>query len=140
MTDPMKDGERPRRIRLSRAKGWRMPENTVKVDRSTKWGNPFVVGEDGTAAECVDLYRKLVLGCLINFSCRPHPAEQRVALRHVLGNSHALRGKNLACWCAIISHGAYVPCHADVLLSIANGIPMDEVILENTRRAKGETL
>ena len=23
-----------------------MPENTVKVDRTTKWGNPFVIGKD----------------------------------------------------------------------------------------------
>ena len=32
---------RPIRVQLSRKKGWRMPENTVKVDRTTKWGNPF---------------------------------------------------------------------------------------------------
>jgi len=31
----------PERIRLSRAKGWRMPEDAVKVDRSTPWSNPF---------------------------------------------------------------------------------------------------
>jgi hypothetical protein len=35
----------PERIQLKRAKGWRMPENTVKVDRTTKWGNPFVPGK-----------------------------------------------------------------------------------------------
>jgi hypothetical protein len=31
----------PKRIQLRRTKGWRMPANTVKVDRSTKYGNPF---------------------------------------------------------------------------------------------------
>lgn len=31
----------PVRIQLSRAKGWKMPAHTVKVDRSTSWGNPF---------------------------------------------------------------------------------------------------
>ena len=31
------------RIRLSRQRGWRMPEGAVKVDRSTKWGNPFAL-------------------------------------------------------------------------------------------------
>jgi Domain of unknown function (DUF4326) len=52
-----------------------------------------------------------------------------------------LSGKNLACFCALIDHhGNYVPCHADVLLSIANNTPMEEVIRENIRRAKGETL
>ena len=30
----------PKRIQLSRAKGWRMPPNTVKVDRSTRWNWP----------------------------------------------------------------------------------------------------
>lgn len=35
----------PERIQLSRRKGWKMPPNTVKVDRSTPWGNPFAVGE-----------------------------------------------------------------------------------------------
>ena len=31
----------PVRVQLKRAKGWRMPPGTVKVDRTTKWGNPF---------------------------------------------------------------------------------------------------
>lgn len=52
------------RVRLSRAKGWKMPPNTVKVDRATCWGNPFVVGKHGTAAECVELYRKLAAGLI----------------------------------------------------------------------------
>lgn len=29
------------RIQLSRAAGWRMPADTVRVDRATKWGNPY---------------------------------------------------------------------------------------------------
>ncbi|MBF9653902.1 DUF4326 domain-containing protein, partial [Streptococcus pseudopneumoniae] len=36
----------PVRIQLRRTKGWRMPANTVKVDRTTIYGNPFRVGED----------------------------------------------------------------------------------------------
>ena len=35
----------PRRIRLSRARGWRLPENAVNVARPGPWGNPFVVGK-----------------------------------------------------------------------------------------------
>lgn len=31
----------PVRVQLSRAKGWRMPENTVPVARPGPWGNPF---------------------------------------------------------------------------------------------------
>lgn len=38
---------KPVRVQLKRTKGWRMPPNTVKVDRTTKWGNPFVVGKPG---------------------------------------------------------------------------------------------
>lgn len=36
---------KPQRIQLKRTRGWRMPPNTVKVDRSTKWGNPFIPGQ-----------------------------------------------------------------------------------------------
>ena len=37
------EGAEPVRVQLSRAKGWRMPPNTVKVcrGRGMKWGNPF---------------------------------------------------------------------------------------------------
>jgi hypothetical protein len=32
-----------------------------------------------------------------------------------------LRGKNLACYCKLMDNaGNYVPCHADVLLDLAN--------------------
>ena len=31
----------PKRIQLSRTKGWRKPEGAVVVSRPTKWGNPF---------------------------------------------------------------------------------------------------
>jgi hypothetical protein len=37
--------EAPKRIQLSREKGWRLPDNAVKVDRSTQWGNPYRIGE-----------------------------------------------------------------------------------------------
>ena len=30
----------PRRVQLRRSKGWTMPPDTVKVDRTTRWGNP----------------------------------------------------------------------------------------------------
>ena len=99
------------RIQLSRAKGWRMPPNTVKVDRSTKWGNPFVVGTHGTRAECVDLFTKLLGGylCLSVGDPRKQQAYVDMARR----DRAELKGKNLACWCPL---GA--PCHADVLLQL----------------------
>ena len=103
----------PQRVRLSRAKGWKMPPNTVKVDRATTWGNPFVVGTHGTAAECVDLYEKLACG-LLCLSTRNVKEQERARLAMVLARTD-LRGRNLACWCALDK-----PCHADVLLEIAN--------------------
>lgn len=51
----------PVRIQRKRTKGWKMPENTVSVTRPGKWGNPFKVGIDGTAAECVKKYRNYIL-------------------------------------------------------------------------------
>jgi hypothetical protein len=103
----------PKRIRLSRAKGWRMPPDTVKVDRATKWGNPFIVGVHGTRAECVELYR-LMLAELMAMG-NANLEEQRIARAHLVAHITELRGKDLACWCN--SDG---PCHADALLEIAN--------------------
>ena len=92
----------PARIQRSRAKGWRMPENTVIVDRSTKWGNPFI-GEGPTdRAYVTRLYRE--------FLQRPEQADLRLRARL------ELKGRNLACWCP-----PGEPCHADELLEVANG-------------------
>ena len=97
----------PERIQRKRTKGWRMPPNTVDVTRSSKWGNPFVVDAHLDAAGAVALYREHMCG-----SAKGLMRWNRDRLREQL---HELRGKNLACWCPI---GA--PCHADVLLEIAN--------------------
>ncbi len=95
----------PERIQLSRRKGWRKPENTVVVARPSQWGNPFRVGENAIdQAQAVEQFRNLVMD--------PGRTYQgfRQTVREQLG------GKNLACWC----HPG-TPCHADVLLEIANG-------------------
>lgn len=110
----------PVRIQLSRKKGWRMPPNTVKVDRTTKWGNLFIVGQHGTRAECVRLFQLLMAGNIcISIGKNPdgtHHADGQITFyKHVRRNRHHLRGKNLACWCPLDQ-----PCHADVLLEIAN--------------------
>jgi hypothetical protein len=102
----------PQRIQLRRARGWRMPENTVKVDRTTPWGNPFVVGRHGNAAYCVQLLEYLLAG-LVCVST-DNVDEQRTYLAHAIAHRHELRGKNLACWCRPDR-----PCHADLLLRLA---------------------
>ena len=90
-----------------------MPHNTVKVDRTTKWGNPFITGRDGTQAECVDLYCKMLAGWLAVTS-GPSIDELKAVRQHVLDNIKNLSGSNLACWCA------KEPCHGSVLLKLAN--------------------
>lgn len=135
----------PVRIRRRRTRGWKMPPNTVYVGRPTKWGNPFdfrraehcwnalAFGCRGDAAGrreasvvafrqwlcdprgrikeldfCVvlDAGEKTVeIGPRVRIGAAPSIAEIR----------SALRGKNLACWCPLDR-----PCHADVLLELAN--------------------
>ena len=31
--------------------------NAVRIDRQTKWGNPFIIGVDGTRDEVCDKYK-----------------------------------------------------------------------------------
>jgi hypothetical protein len=102
----------PTRIQLKRTKGWRMPPNTVKVDRSTRWGNHIVVGSDRgigyrpwTAEDAVAQFREEMEAAIS--PDRPDGSEPL--------DLSPLKGRNLACWCRL---GA--PCHADVLLELAN--------------------
>ena len=100
----------PRRVQLRRSKGWRMPDNTVKVDRSTRYGNPFRVGDPGIAdatASIERFRRALRSGELMHGDADSPFAPENLRA--------ALRGKNLACWCPLDA-----PCHADLLLQIAN--------------------
>lgn len=93
----------PVRVTLSRKAGWRMPANTVKVCRPTKYGNPHAVGfchvcgVEHTQAEAVEEFRAML------------------ELAEIPADLSELRGKNLACWCK-----TGTPCHADVLIDLAN--------------------
>lgn len=110
---------KPQRIQLSRKKGWRMPPDTVKVDRTTRFGNPFIVGTDGIAVECV--YQVILLNagyhCIsASRACVDRQDKYFKTLQAEMKAGYpALRGKNLACWCRIGQ-----PCHGDVLLLIVN--------------------
>jgi hypothetical protein len=111
---------KPQRIQLSRRKGWRMPPNTVKVDRSTRFGNPFIVGANGSALECVYHFGLMVSGYICASSGHACFERQEASAAVLKAEKSAgwpnLKGKNLACWCA-----PGKPCHADVLLCLANG-------------------
>jgi len=105
----------PDRIQLRRTKGWRLPGNAENVARPGPWGNPFVIGRDGTREECVALYAALLNGKVCETATAPM-AQQRKVQAHVAAKLETLRGKDLACWCP---HDGR-PCHADVLLRLAN--------------------
>lgn len=108
----------PQRIQLSRKKGWRLPENTVVVSRPSKWGNHWHVGEPPAAKKSwkdvftVSTRQEAVRNFRLCMEAHPGMCEEA---------REELRGKNLACWCKIYDEdGLRVPCHADVLLEIAN--------------------
>ncbi len=92
----------PQRVQRMRSKGWRMPENTVYVGRPTRWGNPNDWRWHGRTG-AVKLYKAQW------FEYLSKEPKALVRLKQSLG------GKNLACWCPLGR-----PCHADVLLELAN--------------------
>lgn len=107
----------PIRIQRRRIKGWKMPQNTIYVGRPSVYGNPFKIGDDvsghgiiKTQEHLVQVYREwLQLRKSGAYGERPEwRKETEVMLQK-------LKGKNLACWCALNK-----ACHADVLLEFAN--------------------
>lgn len=105
---------KPVRIQRKRTPGWKMPANTIYVGRPTRWGNPARVGmwKGFTRADAVEAFRcwmrrDLSYRSWENIHGKP-PATEEI--------TRALRGKNLACFCPLDQ-----PCHADVLLELANG-------------------
>lgn len=113
---------KPQRIQLSRAKGFNLQVasnlrnglDAVNVSRPGPWGNPFVVGKDGTRPPCLHSYR-LMLGGYISLNARASMGAQLAARDYIKANRESLRGKNLACWCPV-----GVACHADLLMEVAN--------------------
>jgi len=102
----------PKRIQRKRTKGWRMPAGAVSVTRPGLFGNPYYVSD---AQEDVFDPQWCVLP-------EEAVAKYRVYLRRTtrgrqiaLCARRTLRGKDLACFCP-----PGKPCHADVLLEIAN--------------------
>lgn len=118
------------RVQLSRRKGWRMPENTVKVSRPGKFGNPFPVKKATSTSMGVTsdvwivgtwegpaLWIRDSEAEAIEIAVKAYRAWLNQPAQSALLDAARieLRGKNLACWCRSGS-----PCHADVLLEIAN--------------------
>lgn len=97
----------PDRIQLSRKKGWRKPENTVVVGRPSRWGNPWIILTPGGRSLMVKRFREMLTTDTEAREAFGYPSDDEIRAE--------LAGKNLACWCRLDQ-----PCHADVLLEIAN--------------------
>lgn len=139
--------ETPHRVQLRRTKGWRMPPNTVKVDRSTRFGNPFHcnyvagAGVDDVACElcdpdagycCLRTFREYVVSGIErrpsvtgSFFAGLDAVNGYPTRTRLVAGLDDLRGKNLACWCALDR-----PCHADILLELANADPARDAAMK----------
>jgi Domain of unknown function (DUF4326) len=68
----------------------------IYIGRPSKWGNPFVIGKDGTRVQVIEKYEAWL---------RTQP--------DLLAALPELRGKVLGCWCSPQA------CHGDVLVRLA---------------------
>lgn len=122
----MSRADKPKRIQRKRTKGWRMPEGTVSVTRPGPFGNPFLVQEcreagfvgtdEEIAHRCVEAFRAWIDSPYWRTNWDGEESER--ARARILRRLSELRGKDLACWCDLDQ-----PCHADVLLELANAEP-----------------
>ena len=103
----------PQRIQRKRSKGWRMPEGAVYVGRPSRWGNPFRIGETYQISSPGETRYGVVRDNAHAVDLFQDYLNLRGDLVAKIGQE--LRGRDLACWCP-----AGQPCHADVLLRIAN--------------------
>ncbi len=76
----------------------KIPEDAVYIGRPSIFGNPYIVGIDGSRTEVIEKYRRYLA---LNNSLREEVIKQ-------------LKGKDLVCWCSPKQ------CHGDVLIEIAN--------------------
>jgi Domain of unknown function (DUF4326) len=118
----------PKRIQRRRVKGWRMPEGAVNCTRPGKWENPFVIG---TYYMKGDAFGRKATPQMAWTSTSERYADERFTkienaeqavewfrwyrTTYPLADIEELRGKDLACWCALDA-----VCHVDVLLELAN--------------------
>jgi hypothetical protein len=113
---------KPQRIQRRRTRGYNMQAEShalnglecVSVARPGRWGNPFRVGVDGDAAECVRKYSEMLLPYR-------HHGKNSGMEKFFLSEANLemirseLGGKNLACFCRIGD-----VCHGDLLLKLAS--------------------
>lgn len=102
----------PKRIQRQRTKGWRKPEGALYVGRGSQWGNPWRVGEPSPWAPYEPMDHAGAVA-VFRYGIDTEPG-RAIARRE-------LAGRDLMCWCPLEdAKGNRVPCHADVLLELAN--------------------
>jgi hypothetical protein len=117
---------KPIRVQRKRTKGFKLPENTVCVTRGTKWGNPFKIGNyyrispTGWMTPCEESSIKQAANDGIHVYIKDNVDAVELYSKYMKNlmfppDFKELKGKNLACFCALDK-----PCHADILLQIAN--------------------
>lgn len=125
----------PVRVQRQRRKGFKMPEGAVYVGRGTRFGNPWKVERFAPVPGDTKEYAAVLRGYRGVDYVHPFDHYREAAQRAVAGyHVHltrgegptaeeiaTLKGKDLACWCA-----PGMPCHADILLKLANAEKHDE--------------
>lgn len=112
----------PGRIQMRRTAGWRKPAGAIYCGRPSLFGNPFPVSVHGRE-KAVELHRRWLEGSMSAEEMKELSAADRLPdaislvdlRRMVLDRLQELRGHDLACWCRLDQ-----PCHAEVLLELAN--------------------
>lgn len=111
---------KPVRIQRLRKKGWTVTSatanglETVYVGRGTRFGNPFVVGKDGTLEEVLAKYENHIFPYEHG---KKSILDYQTTLMNIASIITDLKGKNLMCWCKLDCK-----CHADILLKVANQV------------------
>lgn len=135
----------PERVQLRRVKGWKMPADTMSVARPSRWGNPYpvqrvrnglVMAFDWAGNPSRDLWEIWRRDSHFSFPVDDLAVQMSVDLFRRLCERFAafeprgyrawldpLRGQHLACYCPLAyPDGSHHPCHADVLLELANDL------------------
>jgi hypothetical protein len=119
----------PERIQLRRTKGWRKPDGAIVVARPSRWGNPISFSDVGGQYPSLDHTQ---IATMVVRDFQTLATRGRLAFpnwRYADGNRGPveftypsidviraeLAGQDLGCWCDLDE-----PCHADILLELAN--------------------
>jgi hypothetical protein len=124
----------PERIQRRRVRGWSKPGNCVIVDRTSRFGNPFKIGEDADdAAHATALYTEWLMSnsitCLDPYAGIEYLDAMNRRRDWILTHAADLRGKDLACFCELPAEGEPDHCHAAALISL-----VDEIAAANADR------